>query len=293
LDDSASVSRLGELSGGFDEGNRILPSRLHREEPEQARSSLPDTGERLVPGTIGGQLFRQHEVRYVFAGAFVKNQRVLDVASGSGIGTHYLFGVGAERCIGLDIDKAATQYARTTYGDCVFAQCEAARLCLSEGSIDTIVSFETIEHIKDQKAFLIECRRVLRPGGIFVCSTPNRTLSRWGDDNPFHLRELTVAQFRELVASVFVDVQLHGQSNSFYPLYVGRIILARLLNKLQLVGPIMRFLRRNPSTAAPTTEFKGNFGDLREIRPLETTLLRQPMFVIAVARKAKGSRLDL
>jgi ubiquinone/menaquinone biosynthesis C-methylase UbiE len=140
---------------------------------------LPFTGERIVPGMGAEALFRQHEVRYLFAGSFVKNNRVLDVASGSGLGTDYLLRSGAQSCVGLDIDQAAIEYARARYPNCEFTQCEATRLCLADDSVDVVVSFETIEHIKDQKAFLSECKRVLKPEGLVICSTPNRTLSRW------------------------------------------------------------------------------------------------------------------
>jgi ubiquinone/menaquinone biosynthesis C-methylase UbiE len=260
------------------------------EPPEYEHGSvatLPVTGERLVPGIVGQHLFRQHEARYVFAGTFVRKKRVLDVASGSGIGTQYLLDAGAQDCIGLDIDRGATQYARAAYPDCIFTQCEATRLCLAEASIDVVVSFETIEHVKDQQTFLMECERVLRPGGIFVCSTPNRTLARWGEDNPFHFQELTVAQFRHLVAAVFNDVQLYAQNSSVYPLYVGKTVVSRVLNKLKLTDPIRRVVASKGSSSFRATKFSaGSEGLVKEIQPLRTRLLRQPMFVIAVARKA-------
>jgi 2-polyprenyl-3-methyl-5-hydroxy-6-metoxy-1,4-benzoquinol methylase len=248
--------------------------------------TLPITGERFVPGMVAEQLFREHEARYVFASTFVKGKRVLDVACGSGIGTHYLLRAGAHSCLGLDIDRAATGYAKARYKDCVFAQCDATSLCIADASVDAVVSFETIEHVKDQRAFLLECRRVLRPGGILVCSTPNRILSRWGEVNPFHLRELTVAEFADLLRSPFTQVQLYAQKSRIYPLYVGRRVLIGLLDKLQLTEPIRRFLRGRPVTAIPRTEFGGDSNDLDgEIQPGRAPLLHQPTFVIAVARK--------
>src|SRR5271169_2569473 len=141
---------------------------------EELVPDLEHTGERLVPGKTGEALFREHEARYIFAARFVKGMRVLDVACGSGIGTQCLLQAGAHSCIGLDIDRAATDYARTRYKDCIFIRCDATSLCIADASVDVVVSFETIEHVKEQKAFLLECRRVLRPGGTLVCSTPNR-----------------------------------------------------------------------------------------------------------------------
>jgi len=277
MDPDAGLGEASLTAGGYSPHDPGGPSRI---------ATLPITGERLVPGTIGGRLFRQHEVRYVFAGAFVKNKRVLDVASGSGIGTHYLLNAGAKSCIGLDIDTEAVKYAQAAYGGCIFTQCEATRLCLAEESVDAVVSFETIEHISDQKSFLHECWRVLRPGGIFVCSTPNRTLTRWGEKNRYHIQEFTVAEFKELITSVFTDVRLYAQDDSFYPLFAGRIVLSRLLNKMRLTRPIARVFGRESSSASGAAEFNGDWTHLsNEIELLRTRPLRQPAFVIAVAHK--------
>jgi SAM-dependent methyltransferase len=251
--------------------------------------TLSVTGERIVPGEVAEELFRDHEVRYVFAASFVKGQRVLDVACGTGIGTHYLIQAGARSCLGLDIDPGAAAYAKATYQDCAFAQCDGTSLCLADASVDAVVSFETIEHVKDQTAFLLECRRVLTPGGVLICSTPNRTLSCWGATNPFHFRELTVKEFADLLRPMFSHVQLYAQKNRIYALYVGRRVLVALLDKLQLTKPIRRLLRRNPATLITKSEFSRNLNDLDgEIQPWRPPLLYEPTFVIAVARKPLG-----
>ncbi len=246
---------------------------------------LPFTGERLVPGMPAEQLFREHEARYVFAGQFVKNKRVLDVACGSGIGTDYLLKAGAQSCMGLDIDSGAIKYARAKYRDCSFVQCDATSLCLLDGTVDAVISFETIEHVKDQTKFLLECSRVLRPGGILVCSTPNRTLSRWGQNNPFHFQELTIVEFSKLLKTVCADVQLYAQKNRIYPLYVARRVFLNLLKKQRVNRP--RFFRRKPASVVPKTEFDANSNYLEaKIEPYRATLLVQPTYVLSVGRKA-------
>lgn len=251
---------------------------------------VPDlelTGERLVPGKYSEALFREHEVRYIFASTFVKGMRVVDVACGSGVGTHYLLQAGACSCIGLDINRAATVYAKTRYKDCTFVRCDATSLCMADASVDVLVSFETIEHIKEQKAFLLECRRVLKPGGTLVCSTPNRALSRWGEANPFHLQEFHIVEFNGLLGQIFPEVQLYGQGNEFYLPHVTRRVLLRLLKRLHLTEPLRRLLRRKPATVTSRTEFRGSCDELNgEIQLLRASLLYQPIFVIAVARKA-------
>jgi SAM-dependent methyltransferase len=247
---------------------------------------LPMTGERIHPGMVGEQVFREHEARYVFASKFVQGKRVLDVACGTGIGTQCLFKAGAQSCVGLDIDQLAVAYARAAYGNCVFAQCDATSLCLPDNAVDVVVSFETIEHIGDQVSFLRECKRVLRPGGILICSTPNRTLSRWGEPNPFHLREFELEEFNHLLGQFFPEVKLYSQSNQFLLLYVGRKLLFRFLERLELTEPVRRLIGRKPATVTQRAEFGMTHDELNgEIQLRRASRVFQPMFFIAVARK--------
>jgi len=249
--------------------------------------TLSFTGERIVPGQVSESLFRAHEARYVFAGGFVKDKVVLDVACGTGIGTHYLLKVGARSCLGLDIDRAATDYARAAYGACQFAQCDAMNLCVPDGSIDVVVSFETIEHLRDQLRFLSECHRVLRLGGILVCSTPNRTMSRWARENVYHEHEFTVAEFTRALETLFVEVQLLGQKSTNRLLYASRGLLSRALHRLQLLEVAKSLFYWNPPPLAVRTQFGGMPADAdNEIQPYHATPLMQPNFVIAVARRS-------
>ena len=77
-----------------------------------------------------------------------------------------------------------------------------AELPLADGSVDVVVNFQVIEHLWDQGQFVGECRRVLRPGGVLLMSTPNRVTFSPGRDtplNPFHTRELNAAELTELL----------------------------------------------------------------------------------------------
>jgi SAM-dependent methyltransferase len=77
-----------------------------------------------------------------------------------------------------------------------------AELPLEDGSVDVVVNFQVIEHLWDQAQFVAECYRVLRPGGVFLVSTPNRITFSPGRDtplNPFHTRELNAAELTELL----------------------------------------------------------------------------------------------
>jgi ubiquinone/menaquinone biosynthesis C-methylase UbiE len=75
---------------------------------------------------------------------------------------------------------------------------------VADNSFDTIVTFQVIEHIQEDKEFLKEIYRVLRSGGRAILSTPNLdwSLTR----NPWHVREYTARQFEELCSSIFPEV---------------------------------------------------------------------------------------
>ncbi len=78
-------------------------------------------------------------------------------------------------------------------------------LPLADASVDVVVSFETLEHIRDHEKFFIEIRRVLRPGGVFVVSTPDTNVYTLesGFSNPHHLKELSRSEFRASILDRF------------------------------------------------------------------------------------------
>jgi 2-polyprenyl-3-methyl-5-hydroxy-6-metoxy-1,4-benzoquinol methylase len=246
---------------------------------------LEFTGERIVPGKTVEALFREHEERYVFAGQYVCGKDVLDVACGSGVGTSLLHGAGARRVWGLDIDPNAIAFAKARYRECEFAECEATNLCLPDGSVDVVVSFETLEHLKDQRKFLLECRRVLRPGGVLVCSTPNLEISRWSASNPYHIRELNPREFQELLGGMFPSVELFGQRHRAYLPYALRKTILQALERLRLRGTVVRILRGKSAPESFRTQFVNDVSRLREsILAYRWNVLSRPTFLIAVAR---------
>jgi ubiquinone/menaquinone biosynthesis C-methylase UbiE len=249
--------------------------------------NLEFTGERIVPGKTADSLFREHEERYVFAGQYVAGKDILDVACGTGVGTSFLREVGARSVRGIDIDPGAIAFASATYEDCHFAQGDATSLCLPDSSVDVVVSFETIEHVTDQRKFFLECRRVLRPGGMLVCSTPNRSISRWRADNPFHVRELFPSEFRDLLDSLFFPVELFAQNNISYLFYIIRVIALQALDRLRLRRTMKRILRAE----SEVKEFRMGFiNDTQamsgSIAAYRSSFLVQPTYLIAVAGKA-------
>jgi 2-polyprenyl-3-methyl-5-hydroxy-6-metoxy-1,4-benzoquinol methylase len=259
-----------------------------RQAPTSASGAtdLPDlefTGERLVPGKTVEPLFREHEERYIFAGRYVEGKDVLDVASGSGVGSAYLRDAGARSVRGFDIDPQAVAFAAARYSGCSFAVCSATDLALPEDSVDAVISFETIEHLHDQPKFIAECKRVLKPGGMFICSTPNARLSRLRNANEFHVHEMPLAEFQALIAASFGQCEFFSQSERVYPVFLAKRVVANTLRAAGLLGAVSRQLEKRP-TGPLRDHFGGDPTARSSIVPARSNALFQPMFVIAVAR---------
>jgi SAM-dependent methyltransferase len=158
------------------------------------------------------ELWGEHRSRYRFAAQFAAGQRILDVASGAGFGLQMLR--QASGCpIGLDYDAQALREVRRLEPNAPLVHAEATCLPLASGSIDLVVSFETLEHVPDARAMVFEIRRVLKPGGRLVLSTPNRAFGppERHTNNPFHIKEFAAAELHELLSEAFTEVQLLGQ----------------------------------------------------------------------------------
>jgi SAM-dependent methyltransferase len=166
-------------------------------------SPLPITGERTMPGVPAENYwFRRHEVVYEFAGTVVRG-RVVDAGCGEGYGAALLSRC-ATRSVGLDYDPATIVHAAAAYPEARFVRGNVATLPFAAGSIDALVCLQVIEHLWDQRQFVAECRRVLRPGGRLLVSTPNRLTFSPGQDQPtnvFHSHEFTAAELAALVRS--------------------------------------------------------------------------------------------
>jgi SAM-dependent methyltransferase len=107
----------------------------------------------------------------------------------------------------LDYSVEATRYGQQRYtcDGVEYIAGDAEKLPLGDGTVDVVVSFETIEHLHAPVAFVNEVRRVLRPFGLFVVSTPNREVFIKG--NPYHLHEFTFAELDGLLRESFKNVK--------------------------------------------------------------------------------------
>jgi glycosyltransferase involved in cell wall biosynthesis/ubiquinone/menaquinone biosynthesis C-methylase UbiE len=183
--------------------------------PKKASPLLESTGERYLPWLEEASIGYEHLHRYAYATQFVQNKRVLDLACGEGYGS-YLLAKTAKSVAGIDIDNNSIKHARNKYikqnlefrvGSITEIPIDGERL------FDVAVCFEALEHIEDHQKLLSEVKRLLTPEGVFIVSTPNKTV--YSDEpqfnNPFHVHELYFDEFRELLEKYFKNVKFLGQ----------------------------------------------------------------------------------
>src|SRR6266853_2538644 len=171
------------------------------------------TGERYLP-ELGGNMALEHLHRYAMARELAKGKRVLDIACGEGYGSNLLADV-AERVFGVDISKEVIDHANLKYkrGNLEFKAGSCSSIPIENASVDLVVSFETIEHDDPHQTMLSEIKRVLRPNGVLIISSPEKHQYSVlpACNNPFHVNELYRHEFEKLMASHFRHVAMYGQ----------------------------------------------------------------------------------
>jgi SAM-dependent methyltransferase len=178
----------------------------------QTRRAHGRPAEERIANNPTSELWGEHRSRYRFACRDVAGLRVLDIACGTGFGLQMLRQAGA-RVSGFDLDTEALFEAWRAGPYAPLAQADAAYLPIPDATVDLVVSFETIEHVPDAAAVAAEFRRVLRPTGRLVLSTPNRLFGspERHAQNPFHVREFSGDELLDLLLPRFETVTIYGQ----------------------------------------------------------------------------------
>ncbi len=200
--------------------------------------------ERVLPGVTDAATYLSHLARYEFALRWMQPQHeVLETACGTGYGTGMLAG-RAKSVVGIDYSPLAVEHARARYtaDNLEFLVMDCHRLAFRNARFDVVVSFEVFEHLEGSDAYLRECRRVLRPGGLLLLSTPNRTtwdvhMRSIGQDYEFHINLVDLEGLRRALKPWFPSVQIYGQRRSGNWLY-SALRAADVLNlRLRLFPP--------------------------------------------------------
>ncbi|MDH5506003.1 MAG: class I SAM-dependent methyltransferase [Anaerolineae bacterium] len=260
---------------------------------------MAEIPERLVPGSVQWAVYEyEHRQRYEFFAGESRDLQILDAACGVGYGSKILADAGAQRVVGVDISAEAIEYAKGHYqsSNLEFLQGDVTGLDIAQDTFDKVISFETVEHVRIPEEFFQEVHRVLKPGGEFICSTPNSEFSGGGkqQENPYHLSEMTYAAFESAFSAYFELEKRYFQTHSdAYRRYLGLLRETENLHKVMRFSKLLaaeNFLRRvlgRPTwkiDAIPPELARAVPGDF-EIGKLETPLDTHLTFIFVGRKK--------
>jgi 2-polyprenyl-3-methyl-5-hydroxy-6-metoxy-1,4-benzoquinol methylase len=172
------------------------------------------TGERMIPEFHKDDfIYSEHWGRYIFASQFVKNKVVLDAASGSGYGSKYMAQAGAKSVVGIDNSQEAVEYSKKYFNHpkVRFLARDIHKIPFKDKHFDVVVAFEMVEHLGDYEKFLSEVKRVLKPSGVLILSTPNEEV--YPEGNEFHLHEFHKEELDALLDKFFKTTKVFYQKS--------------------------------------------------------------------------------
>ena len=182
---------------------------LQDDQPEGV-PPLELTGERTLPDVPEENYwYRRHLAVYEWIAPQLAGKIAADLACGEGYGSAVL-ATRAAAVVGIDANPEAHEHARLRY---VRPNLRFERDLVENvsGPLDAVVFLQTIEHIEDVPALLAA---ISAAAPLAFISTPNRlTLAPEGadkSDNPWHLREYTIGEYRELLEPAFSSVEILG-----------------------------------------------------------------------------------
>lgn len=155
----------------------------------------------------------RHLVAYQYAARLARGRRVLDAGCGEGFCTQVLADIAAE-VVGVDYSPEAVAVARELWHkpNLAFRVVDLARDPDDGDHFDVVLSFQVLEHIYDDLAFVRRLASKLNTGGLLVITTPNVLYSP--SENPCHVREYHAEQLRALLGAVFTKVEILGTFGS-------------------------------------------------------------------------------
>ncbi|MDP4098589.1 class I SAM-dependent methyltransferase [Paenibacillus sp. P96] len=251
---------------------------------EFEQNDVEFTGERLIINRhVKYQypdVLEEHINRYKFACSHVKNKIVLDAACGAGYGSKMMSEAGATHVTGVDISEESLIHARKDYNssNIKFSYGDVNKLPFKDSSFEVIVSFETIEHIRDGSHWIREATRLLKEDGLFLVSTPNRSITNPGTYfeeaplNRHHCFEYNAIEFIGELTKEFDIVGIYGQS------YVH--------DQNNASTTFLRTVRKLDINFKPTGKDSIHGAD-HDLIPLGLVKDMQPMYLVAVCRKKR------
>lgn len=234
---------------------------------------LEFTGERLTTtlGPLHGVI--EHLHRYGLAQEIAADKIVLDIASGEGYGS-FILSKSAKYVYGVDIDDETIAHSREKYSsskNLEFKKGSTSSIPLPDHSVDVVISFETIEHHDQHEEMMVEIVRVLKEDGVLLISTPEKSIySQRDPNNEFHIKELTLGEFKQLA-------EKHFKFNNFF---YQRFVIGSLIHAIE------------SDTKSKFQMFDGNYSSI-SIGLEEDDYYNKPYFNLALCSNASLDKSQL
>ena len=108
--------------------------------------------------------------------------RILDIGCGGGLLSEPMARLGAD-VVGADAAPRNIAVARVhaeASGLTIDYRHSTAEALAAAGEVfDVVLNMEVVEHVADPPFYLRACHDLLKPGGLMICSTLNRTAKSW------------------------------------------------------------------------------------------------------------------
>jgi SAM-dependent methyltransferase len=242
----AAASRAAARLARKHQESALRARRVAEQEIERSRLDAEAARAELfaAPRVDAVRLALEHHARYGWAARLVSAGRVLDAGCGTGSGTARL-AEHAHAAVGVDVSPGAIADARQRHGDeASFVEGDMRSLPFEAGEFDFVVCFEAFAHVAETELVLDELRRVLRPGGTLLVSSPNRGAYPTG--NPLHLAELTADELEQALAARFANVATHRQQTYFASLLGTAATLGHADPRVQIEADVTKLVGTPP-----------------------------------------------
>ena len=201
------------------------------------------TAERVSHRDLSDNYVYQRSILAYLETAKIIHGKVLEIGTGSGYGISTV-APKAEQFVTIDKfadPKVKEENAHLTNVE--FLQMTIPPISgIPDNSFDFVISFQVIEHIQNDSAYVKEIHRVLKPGGKFIVTTPNKLMSL--SRNPWHIKEYKIEELKNLLLKNFSSIETkgtYGNEKIMEYYYKNKVAVNRIMKydilKLQWILP--------------------------------------------------------
>lgn len=171
--------------------------------------SLIQTAERVSHIEASDNYVFQRSLFAYTEAAKLVHGTVLEIGTGSGYGIE-MIASKSEQFVTIDkFENGNVAGLLKKHNNIEFVKMNIPPLVgIADNSFDFVITFQVIEHIKNDGLFVQEINRVLKPGGALIVTTPNKKMSL--TRNPWHIREYLVPELKALLLKSFSSVKPLG-----------------------------------------------------------------------------------